>query len=422
MPARRFRAASVRASAVLLTTAAVAGGLLGAPAGAVPTSQAVRPAGVVGPGGYEPVPATRVMDTRSGVGGVPAAKVPAHSTVTFDVARHRPVPTDAVSTAVLNLTVLGPGLSPGSLSVYPGGTAFPGTVSMVFGIGGSYYEPLSVQQQLTVPLGADGSVTVRNNAAFPVTLVADVVGFYVAGPAVAAGMFAPVNARLLDTRGGIGAPRAAVGPGRGITVPITGRAGIPAGASAVVANVTVLSPYLTGLLPITDNDGIPATVNLRFVAHAPVQTMRAIRLGSDGKLTFFNQSSGTVQLVLDVVGYFLGGQVSLPGGYVPAGAVPLVGGKYLQMPHRGNFPLPTGTGSGVGAVNLLTVPAVPGGPIELAIYGSGVAWNASISVLSTTRAQPSEVSVKLGGSPQVTMYNPGGSFYLREFLTGSYLG
>lgn len=47
----------------------------------------------------------------------------------------------------------------GSLSVYPSGTAWTGRVTMTLVSGGP------IQQQLTVRLGADGGVTIRNNSA-----------------------------------------------------------------------------------------------------------------------------------------------------------------------------------------------------------------------------------------------------------------
>ena len=59
------------------------------------------------------------------------------------------------------------------------------------------------------------------------------------------------RSRLLDTRAGLGAPKAAlVGHGT-LTLQVAGRGGVPATAvAAVVLNVTVLSPsqngYLTG--------------------------------------------------------------------------------------------------------------------------------------------------------------------------------
>src|SRR5690348_1727511 len=46
--------------------------------------------------------------------------------------------------------------------------------------------------------------------------------------------------RVLDTRSGLGAPKAAVSPGRALTLQVAGRGGVPStGASAVVLNVTM---------------------------------------------------------------------------------------------------------------------------------------------------------------------------------------
>jgi hypothetical protein len=65
-----------------------------------------------------------------------------------------------------------------------------------------------------------------------------------APPPVQAGGFTAVTpARILDTRSGLGAPAAKVGPASVLELQVNGRGGVPAtGVSAVALNVTVTEP------------------------------------------------------------------------------------------------------------------------------------------------------------------------------------
>src|SRR5262249_59435927 len=60
--------------------------------------------------------------------------------------------------------------------------------------------------------------------------------------------FPLVPARVLDTRSGNGAPVAPLGAGASLDLQVTGRGGVPAGATAVVLNVTVTNPTAQSFL------------------------------------------------------------------------------------------------------------------------------------------------------------------------------
>lgn len=62
-----------------------------------------------------------------------------------------------------------------------------------------------------VAVGSDGKIALYNSSVGTVEHIADVVGYYLAGPPLAAGAFGSVPAaRILDTRVGTGAAKAAV--------------------------------------------------------------------------------------------------------------------------------------------------------------------------------------------------------------------
>jgi hypothetical protein len=328
-----------------------------------------------------------VLDTRSGLGGYRGLVSPGR-TVTFKAGSP-----SFNQAAVLDVTVPAPAPA-GSLSVYPSGATWDGRVTMTLTGGGN------IQQQLTVRLGSDGGVTIRSNAAKATNILVSVLGYYSAGTATLGGMFAPANGRVLDTRTGIGAPRAAVGAGKKVTVALPGRGGIPAGgAIAVIANVAVLAPRSTGQLVITDGDGSLATTRLRFVGHQTtpqtMQTQRTVKLGSDGALTFTNSSASSVQLVVDVFGYFVragAGQPSVGGvgAYIPLSPQPVTA-VVLRGRTPGGFYLPNDERA--WAFNLVVTTDRPGQPVALGIYAPHDPWTGSPVVSSSAWLQPTELTV-----------------------------
>jgi len=199
------------------------------------------------------------------------------------------------------VTVTGPA-SPGYVTVYADGTALPATSSLNFVAG------QTVPNLVVAPVGADGKVDLYNNSGGTVQLIADVSGYYLAGAPTAAGAFGSLTpARLLDTRTGVGAPKAAVAAHGTLHLQVTGRGGVPAaGVSAVVVNVTVTGPASPGYVTVyADGTALPATSSLNFVAGQTVPNLVVAPVGADGKVDLYNNSGGTVQLIADVSGYYL---------------------------------------------------------------------------------------------------------------------
>jgi hypothetical protein len=123
-----------------------------------------------------------------------------------------------------------------------------------------------------------------------------------------AGFYTLSPCRLLDTRdadGPFGGPSLAAGTQRAFT--LSGRCGIPAGAQAVAVNVTVVDPttgpgYLS-LYPGGTTLPVASTVN--YKAGQARGNSVILPLGSAGDiLAWCGQPSGTVDLVVDVNGYF----------------------------------------------------------------------------------------------------------------------
>ena len=115
--------------------------------------------------------------------------------------------------------------------------------------------------------------------------------------------------RVLDTRHGIGTATARV-PGNGtVSVKLAGLYGVPAtGAAAVVLNVTVVNPSANGVITVyPDGTALPTASNLNFLHGENRPNLVTVRVGSDGEVALHNNSTGTVDLVADLEGYYAPG-------------------------------------------------------------------------------------------------------------------
>jgi hypothetical protein len=112
------------------------------------------------------------------------------------------------------------------------------------------------------------------------------------------------SCRAFDTR--VGAVPLAAGEVRRFVAP--GTCGIPAGASAVSANVTVTGSSAVGTLVVYPGDlAVPPNAEtLRFRAGQTRANNTIYGLASDGSGSFLvqNRSASAAHVILDVNGYF----------------------------------------------------------------------------------------------------------------------
>lgn len=237
----------------------------------------------------------RVLDTRTGHGletGVPAL-IPAGGTVS-PVVTSAPAAGLAPSTAtsvLLNVTVMNPATS-GFVTAYPAGTTRP-TASNVNFVAGE-----TVGKAVTVPVGQDGKVSFYAHAR--TNLVVTILGYYTPGGGT---YFIPVRPeRELDTRT-TGTPIAA----RTDTVhPLGDNASLPqlnVAPASVLSNVTVVNARRPGYLVAYAIAGAAESTLNFTTSGAPVSNMA---LTGTERGTFHNGSDGTIDLIVDVTGYFFG--------------------------------------------------------------------------------------------------------------------
>src|SRR6185295_1130890 len=115
--------------------------------------------------------------------------------------------------------------------------------------------------------------------------------------------------RLVDTRnaaGPLGGP--ALQPSADRTFVLTGSCGVPSTAKAVAINATVVNPTAQGFLTLWPADvSAPLASTINFVPAVNTRANNAIvslAFDASGGIKVKNGSAGTVDFILDVVGYF----------------------------------------------------------------------------------------------------------------------
>ena len=406
----RHRRTLGAAASLLLVLGPIGGVGVGAvadvPAGAATSST----------GTFTPLTPARLLDTRAGT-GAPEAPVVAGGEVTLTVDGRGGVPASGVSAVVLNVTVAQPTAN-GYLTVYPDGVTRPLASNLNFVTG------KSVPNLVIAPVGTDGDVDLYNGSSGTVQLVADVSGYFSNGGTPADGTFTPLTPdRLLDTRVGTGAPEAPVAAGSGVTLTVDGQGGVPAsGVSAVVLNVTATQGTAAGYVTVSP-DGVtrPLASNLNFVAGKSVPNLVIAPVGADGDVDLYNGSSGTVQLVADVSGYFTGaatsalrGLESSPGGTDgastaavtprsdgPSGPVGAQSDIVVQAEGAGGVPA-----SGVSAVVLNVTATQPTANGYLTVFPDGVTRPLASNLnFSAGQTVPNLVIAPVGADGDVDLYN-----------------
>lgn len=232
--------------------------------------------------GFRGVSPTRLVDTRKGLGGSTYA---AGQERTLHVAGANGVPADATS-VVLNIT--GSNASGvGWAAAYPAGEQRP-TVSNINLSPGRTRANLAV-----VKVGAGGDIRLlvaETNA----DILVDVYGYF----SPSGGMVRPVAPqRIADTRAS-----QPLGQFETRTFQVAGLAGIPAGATGVIMNVTAASPSADGYLTVwPSGTARPTASNVNFTAGQDVPNLVMVGLNG-GNVDIYNEL-GATEVMLDVVGY-----------------------------------------------------------------------------------------------------------------------
>ncbi|MEU8149440.1 fibronectin type III domain-containing protein [Nonomuraea sp. NPDC048901] len=374
----------------LLSFALALSGLAGPAAAAVQvaTAEPLQP----GPGQYYEA-RVRVLSNASIAGG---------ATVTVKVAGVGGVPAGGVSSVAVNFAAKGAS-GTGGLIVYPSElTAAPGVT------GTRYRSGVWEDQLLTVKLGTDGSIKVKNTGSAAVNVYAEVRGYFsaaAAGPAGAA--YVPLDtARLVSNQ--------SVAANSTSAFTVTGVGGVPAtGVAFVALTVAVKSTGSGKMFAYPSGGTLPGGADIEYRPSYYQSNLVIVAPGADGKIAVNNSGPAALSVYADVAGYFVTPATAVsPSALVPvapariAGNVTVAAGATATVAPLGKGRVPA---SGVSAVGVnITAKGTANGMIR--VYPGG---QQSVPSGGSIAYQPNDfwsslVPVKLG---------PGGTFVILN--TGS---
>ncbi len=232
-----------------------------------------------------PLTPFRALDTRSMAPGV----LHPHGVVTIKLSAVGGIPSSGIDAVALNVTAVAP-TAAGFLTVWPAGEAMPVTSNLNFG------PEQTVPNMVVSKVSADGSISVYNDSG-DTHLIIDIVGYYATTSGT--GVISVTPSRLLDTRG-----TGSVGENGVHELPVAGVGPVPAtGVRSVMLNVTAVAPTSPGFVTVFPAGADrPNSSSLNFTKGQTVANLVLAKVGSTGKVAFFNRS-GNTHLVVDVVGY-----------------------------------------------------------------------------------------------------------------------
>lgn len=335
------------------------------------------------------------------------------------------------SAVALNVTATG-ATAQGYLSVSPAGSATSGSTSNLNLAPGAATANLVVSKVST-----GGSVTIYNSTG-SVDVVADLQGSY--GSEAGGAGYRPLEPRrLLDTRTGVGAPTAKVGPAGSLRLQVTGAPGsglAPLGTTAVALNVTATNPTATSYVSVYPSGFVngPTVSHLNVTPGQTAPNLVLSKVAEDGSVTLYN-NAGTVDLVADLQGSYgpwpdasryrpLDPQRLLDtrsGQGAPTAKVPAGGTIRLKVTGpEGSGLAPVGTTAvsmNVTATNPTTVTYVAAFPSD---YPDGrLTSNLNVAAGMT---RPNSVVSKVAPDGTVTLYNHAGTVDLIADLGGAFVG
>ena len=235
--------------------------------------------------------------------------------------------------------------------------------------------------------------------------------------------------RLLDTRSGLGARTGRLGARQTLDLQVTGAGGVPAGATAVVLNLTgVDATARTDLraypTPVTTRP-VPVVSSLNLDRGSTRANLVTVPIGNLGKVRLRN-SEGSAHVLADLAGWYAPSTGSTfravdPVRLLDTRRSAAVGpGGQLDLRVAGTGPVPAGatavalTVTAVGATAETDVRVYPGGTDAAVVPG--------VSNVNAPSAAPvpNLVVVRVGADGTVRLRNAGGRVHLLADLAGYY--
>ncbi|MBR7831715.1 PKD domain-containing protein [Actinospica durhamensis] len=225
--------------------------------------------------------------------------------------------------------------------------------------------------------------------------------------------------RILDTRKGIGAPKAKITPDNLASLNIAGNGSIPADATAVVLNVTVTDTTGNGYVSVIPSGGYLSVSNLNYLKGQTVTNAVIVPVGADGTVQLYDMgpAGGSVDLIADVSGYFTRSAGSGYTAVTPA--------RMLDTRHGTGAPAKQVAGNSGLSVGIAGADSIPSGVTAVALHvtatdttgngwiaaepdGAGTPTTSNLNYLKGQTVS-NTVIVPVAQDGRIELYNGGGT-------------
>lgn len=335
--------------------------------------------------GYTAISPVRILDSRNGTGGL-KSQLGVNICYPTKVAGVDGIPANATAVA-LNVTVTNTG----------------GNGLIHFGSGSAsnlnYNNGQTVANSAIEPIDGDGDVVVCNagvNGAHT-DVILDASGYFTR--AAGQGFQSLTPERILDTRDGTGAAKAKVAAKHALTVQISGKDGIPSSVTAVAVHVTETNATGNGWIAAEANGaGVPTTSSLNYAAGQTISNTVIVPV-SNGKIELYNgESSGSVDLIADVSGYF--------GGSGTEAFVPVTAFRAVDTRQTANGLASTGSES--FALNQIMAEGSAGMPADATVAANLTATDetagGSLTVWTAGTTRPNVSALNFGKGQNIATF------------------
>ncbi|MEU7837312.1 S8 family serine peptidase [Nonomuraea sp. NPDC049129] len=331
-----------------------------------------------------------------------SVQLSANSTMAVQVVGVAGLPATGIRAVALNIAAKGDWFNSGSLAVYPSDEAEPES-NVLFYDSSRYTSTMVIAK-----VGADGKVKVVNRSGAPVRVTLDVHGH--------------TRAQADAAVGGTYMPISPVRPAERTVIPAWGNvqlatssmSGVPASGVDTVALTVMVKSAATGTIRVyAAGDIYPIDANIDYPANTAAQFFTIVKPGPDGKINLHNLGANTVEISVDVSGYYTSAQrgsttkAIRPASVTKAVTISAGGTRVLRFTGVPDIP-----SSGVAAVGLSVAAKASAAGIVSVVPQSGpntvrvVAYPAGKDTSGFTTAalrQDGTVVLKNEGTSQVTV-------------------
>ena len=208
-------------------------------------------------------------------------------------------------------------------------------------------------------------------------------------------------------------------PGESRVVDAT-RAGVPAGATAVVVNITATAATAPSWFTVYPSGAVPLASNVNFAPGQTVANLAVVKLAPDGTFRVYNEA-GNPRLVVDVTGWF--DEVS-SGVFTPVAPTRLVDTRGSSKLGAGQVGTVQTSVAGVPptatAVVVNVTATQPTASSWLTLYPGGMAPEASSVNFGAGQTVPNLVTVQLAPDGTFAVRNQFGATHLIVDVAGYY--